>query len=255
MSMQYVQSYKDYFQHPKWIMNTLLGGVCTMIPLVGQIVLNGWLITQRWAMGDEQDPAKLPAFEFNHFEKYLKRGLWPFLVQLVAGLALGIILGVVITVIIFLMLAVVATAGDAAAVAFPILFLLFMVVGTALVALIQALLAPLVLKATLTQNFSEAFDFGFSIGFLKLVWKELIMSSLFLLVTFFGLMIVTFPIAVITFGLGSYLAVPPVFYAWQHLMKQLYRLHLERGGQEVALSETLNDTPPSLPEPAQGPEA
>ena len=246
MTMQYVQSVKDFFRNPKWGMNMLLGGVSMLIPFIGQIILSGWIITQHWAQGGEKDPAKFPPFDFNHVEKYLMRGLWPFLAQLVAALVLGTVVGVVAVVLTFLLIAMIASLGDVAAVLGLLMLLVGFVIYIALIAGIQALLVPLTLKATLTQSFNEAFDFGFAFGFLKRVWKELIMSSLFLIVLMIAVLIISVP----TLGFGMYFAMPVVLYSWQSLSKQLYHLHIERGGTEVALSEKLNDTPPTLPEPA-----
>ena len=76
--MNYTASVGDYFKSPKWMMNTLLGGVCVFIPLIGPIVIKGWLITGFWGRDDER-PETFPDFDFNNFGKYLERGLWPFL--------------------------------------------------------------------------------------------------------------------------------------------------------------------------------
>src|ERR1041384_701612 len=87
--MNYTASISDYFKSPKWMMNTLLAGICVFIPLVGQIVIKGWLITGFWGR-DENRPETFPDFDFNNFGKYLERGLWPFLVSLASGLVIGI---------------------------------------------------------------------------------------------------------------------------------------------------------------------
>ena len=180
MIMQYTKSVEDFFKHPKWGMNSLLGGVCMFIPLVGPLVLSGWIITQLWAQGDEEDASKFPEFDFNHFVKYLKRGLWPFLVQLVAGLVVGLCIAMIVVVVAIGIAALGAAIGEAAALAFPILFLVGMVFYLILIVGLNLILIPLSLKATMTQNFSEAFDFGFVKGFIARVWKEIIMSALFM---------------------------------------------------------------------------
>src|SRR5204863_2869860 len=84
-AMNYTASVSDYFKSAKWMMNTLLAGVCVFIPFVGQIVIKGWMITGFWGRDDDR-PETFPDFDFNNFGKYLERGLWPFLVTLVAGL-------------------------------------------------------------------------------------------------------------------------------------------------------------------------
>src|SRR4051812_34948383 len=84
--MNYIASISDFFKSPHWLMNLLLGGVCVLIPIVGPIVLLGWLITGFWAR-QNQAFETFPPFDFSHFGKYLERGLWPFLVTLVASFA------------------------------------------------------------------------------------------------------------------------------------------------------------------------
>ena len=89
--MNYTASVSDFFKSPKWMMNLLLGGVCVLIPIVGPIVVLGWLITGFWARQDENFET-FPDFDFSHFGKYLERGLWPFLVAFVVGVGLSIVL-------------------------------------------------------------------------------------------------------------------------------------------------------------------
>ena len=63
----------------------LLGAVCALIPILGPIVYLGYLtevIVAQHRHGEES----FAAFDFDYFGRYLSRGLWPFLVQLVAGL-------------------------------------------------------------------------------------------------------------------------------------------------------------------------
>jgi hypothetical protein len=71
--MNYTASVSDYFKSPKWMMNTLLAGVCVFIPIVGQIVVKGWLLTGFWGRDDER-PEGFPDFDFNKFGQYLERG-------------------------------------------------------------------------------------------------------------------------------------------------------------------------------------
>ena len=90
-TMNYAASVSDFFKSPKWMMNLLLGGVCVLIPIVGPMVVLGWLITGFWARQDENFET-FPDFDFSHFGKYLERGLWPFLVAFVASMAMSIVM-------------------------------------------------------------------------------------------------------------------------------------------------------------------
>jgi hypothetical protein len=80
----------------------MLGAVATLIPVVGPVVLTGWLATIFWARGDRDAPADFPPFDFQYFGKYLERGLWPFLVSLVASLVLVPVTMIVVFPVIFM---------------------------------------------------------------------------------------------------------------------------------------------------------
>ena len=46
-------------------------------------------------------------------------------------------------------------------------------------------LVPLKIRASLTQDFAKSFDFGFVKRFVMLTWKEMVLSSLFVMATGF----------------------------------------------------------------------
>ncbi|HEX4640701.1 MAG TPA: DUF4013 domain-containing protein [Chthoniobacterales bacterium] len=240
--MNYAASISDYFKSPKWTMNTLLGGVCVLIPFVGQIVLKGWLITGFWGRDDER-PETLPDFDFNNFGKYLERGLWPFLVTLVSSIIISMAACVII--VPFTMLFTVLGSHDHGSVsgcAAAFLFLILMVFYVVLIVGLMVLLTPLTIRASLTQEFAAAFNFPFIKRFIALTWKETIIASLFLVAA----SLVLTAIGAILLCVGIYFATVIVYFCWVHLQKQLYRLYLSRGGEPVPPSPKLSDiTPPA----------
>ena len=242
--MNYTASVSDYFKSPKWMMNTLLAGVCVFIPLVGPIVIKGWLITGFWGRDDERCET-FPDFDFNNFGKYLERGLWPFLVTLVSGLVLGMILAVFIVPIVMLTTLLIPTdnggaAGGCAAAFLVVIMTVFYVI---VVMVLMVVLTPLTLRASIIQDFAQSFDFAFVKRFIVLTWKELILSSLFLMAT----SIILGSIGVLIFCIGVYFATVPVYFCWIHLHKQLYAVYLSRGGEPIPLSPKLRDYPPPAP--------
>jgi len=245
--MNYQASVGDFFKSPQWGMNLLLGSVASLIPAVGPIVLSGWLISLFWARRDSEDPARFPAFDFQFFGKYLERGLWPFLVQLVASLALMPVMMVVMFAMMFGAGAFAPHthhAPRAAMGAFGVALIggaMLLNVGVILVFNLVTL--PLTLRATIAQNFAQAFNLGFVRRFLALVWMETFAAFLFM----FGLALGMLIVAVLTCYVGLFPAVVIVSFAWHHLQKQLYQLYLSRGGEAVALSAKLVETPPALP--------
>lgn len=242
--MRYQASVTDFFKSPKWGANLLLGAVTVLIPVVGQLVLSGWHVTLFWARGDDEDPVRFPPFDFQYFGKYLERGLWPFLVSLVAGLVMvPVMMAVVIGPIMMSGIAVAGMSGDRLG-ELPIAILVSMFAFYPVVmAGFQLILIPLMLRATITQDFASAFDFGFVRNFIAIVWKELLVSLIFL----FGVGICLMAVTVITCYTGGFLLGPVVIFSWHHLQKQLYQLYLARGGGPVPLNPKLNDLPPVLP--------
>ena len=238
--MNYTASISDFFKSPKWMMNLLLGGVCALIPFVGQIVVKGWLITGFWGRADER-PETFPDFDFNNFGKYLERGLWPFLVALVSSIVISIAACVIIVplTMIFTLLGA-HDHGSAGGCAAAFLFIILMIFYVVLIIGMMVLLTPLMIRASLTQDFGQSFNFAFIKRFIALTWKETVIASLFL----FAASLVLTAIGALILCIGLYFVTVPVYFCWVHLHKQLYRLYLSRGGEPVPLSPKLIDIAP-----------
>src|SRR6476646_4666648 len=147
--MNYAASISDFFKPPKWMMNTLLAGICVFIPLIGPIIIKGWMITGFWGRDDER-PETFPDFDFNNFGKYLERGLWPFLVSLVSGLVIATAACVVvvpITMILGLMTP--NDHGSASGCAAALLFIVLMVFYVVLIVGMMVVLTPLTIRASI----------------------------------------------------------------------------------------------------------
>lgn len=238
--MNYFASISDFFKSPRWLNNLLLAGVCVLIPIAGQIVVMGWLVTVFWTRDDE-NYSTYPAFDFGQFEKYLLRGLWPFLVILVAvcGMMLATML---VTMLLLVIIGVIASQepdglGGLTSIAFMIMFL----VDFALIIGMAVVLAPLHIRASITQNFASSFNFGFAKRFIGLMWKEIIVAWLF---SVFATM-VFMSLGALVFCIGMYFAMVPIYFSSEHLKKQLYLLYLKRGGEPVPRSPKLTELPPS----------
>lgn len=237
--MKYLASVTDFFKAQKWGMNMLLGAVCIFIPMIGQLILNGWIITQLWGRGDDEDPSEYPPFDFQYFTKYLMRGLWSFLVQMVSSLVL---VPVMMVFVLCIMIAAPAMQNNEAV---SVLLVTLGLIGYFIIMLaLNFILVPLSIAATITQDFVPAFNFRFVRNFLALVWKDLLVTSLFLFAGGIVMMIV----AICTCYIGAFALCPVMFFSWQHLQKQLYLLHVARGGMTLPRSPKLSDLPPSLPQ-------
>src|SRR5205085_10465971 len=124
-----------------------------------------------------------PDFDFNHFGKYLERGLWPCLVSLVSGLAIGMAACVIIFPV-TMILGVLAPNdhSSASGCAAAMLFIFFMVFYLVLVVGLMVVITPLTIRASIMQEFGPAFNFAFVKRFIALTWKEIILATLFLMV-------------------------------------------------------------------------
>lgn len=239
--MNYTSSVSDFFKSPKWMMNMLLAGVCIFIPFIGQIVVKGWLITGFWGR-DEERPETFPDFDFGHFGKYLERGLWPFLVTLVSSLVFGMVFAVFM-VPLGLMMSLLSggSHGHENGCIGGFIAMFMFVFYIVMIVAILFLLTPLVLRASITQDFGQSFNFPFVKRFVSLVWKEILLSSLFQIVASMALLC----LGALAVCVGMYFALVPAYFCWMHLQKQLYRLYLSRGGEPVPPSPKLRDLAPA----------
>jgi hypothetical protein len=238
--MNYPASIKDFFKSPKWTMNLLLAGVCVFIPFVGAIVVKGWLITGFWGRDDDR-PETFPDFDFGNFGKYLERGLWPFLVTLVSSMVLGMAMGILVTPI--AMISGLVSAGNHGHDNGCLGALLVLFMGCFYLVAILAMmfvLTPLTLRATITQDFAQSFNFAWVKKFSAMMWKEIVISALFLVAASILLM----GVGALVLCVGMSFATVPVYFCWMHLNKQLYQLYLSRGGEPVPLSPKLRDVLP-----------
>ncbi len=225
----------DFFKPPKWLMNLLLASVVGLIPVIGQMVIKGWLVTGFWGREDER-PETFPEFDFNKFGKYLERGLWPVLVTMAASAVLGLIIGL-IAMPFFLVTGLISAGSHQNSCVAVILFLFALVFYLVLAIAVAFVLTPVVLRACLTQDFVEAFNFPFVKRFVTLMWKEILFASLFLVVA----SVVLTCVGILAVCVGLIFVTVVIYFCWLHLDKQLYRLYLSRGGEPIPVSPKLRD--------------
>lgn len=238
--MNYMAAITDFFKSPKWVTNLLLAAVCCLIPVVGPMVVLGWVITGFWSRQDE-NPATFPDFDFGKFVAWLQRGLWPILVAIAASLVLYLIF-VIPIVIISLVL---GSKGQEGGGGFLALIGTLIIFGLQVVMMLAFtfLLKPIMLRATLAQDFVPAFDFKFVKRFVSLVWLEILVSTIFMTAAAFVLGLA----GMIALCVGIFVVPPIIYFAMIHLDKQLYRLYLSRGGEPVPVSPKLSDSAPAIP--------
>jgi hypothetical protein len=241
--MQYLRAYQYPFDNPKWINNLLFCALCVFIPVIGVLLLMGYLFEVFDALHRRKSDKVYPDFTFDRFKEYLVRGAWPFLVQLVIGLPVGMVLSGGFFVLSLLLGLI---AGEKAGCLFLIFYgfmMLFLAVAS--VAL-QLIIMPMVLRAGLIQDFKSAFSLEFTKDFLRRAGKELLLAYLFLMVSAWVLILIGYIACLV----GVYPAVALIHFAQFHLWWQVYEIYLQRGGTPIPLKEPAAAVSPV--EPAAG---
>jgi hypothetical protein len=230
--MNYFGAYRFAFESPKWAIHLLIGTVCQFVPIVGPFVLMGYIYSVIEAKL-RQGRQEYPDFDFNQLMPYLVRGIWPFLVSLVTALPM-----ILLMIPAFVLLFVAAATSDQGRGSGPpwfaiILFIGWMLLFVVLMFAIQIVALPMLLRAGLSQDFGSAFSMAYVRDFLGRVWKELILSLLFLWVTapfvILGGLLLLF--------VGIYPATVVILFAQFHFHYQLYELYLQRGGTPIPFKE------------------
>lgn len=227
--IEYMRMYNYVFENPSWLTTVLLSALCLIIPVIGPLVLLGFQYEVVISLLATQG-LQYPAFDFNRFGDYLMRGVWPFLVQLVASVVIVPLVFILFGIPLFILLALGAAMGEEnGSIVLGIGMPLLMIVLIPLSALPAVLLIPFMLRAGLTQDFAEGFNWNWAVDFLKTTWRELFLAMLFLIVTG-GVLAM---LGMLACYIGMFVAMPVVFLAQAHLLYQVYGLFLTRGGSPV----------------------
>lgn len=225
-AMAYMEAFSSFFKVPQWGKNMAFMALCMLIPIIGPLVLIGYLVThfvRQHYNGDED----LAEFTFDRFGDYLGRGLWPFLMGLIIMVCF-----IPIYALYFGAIAVAANVGETAAAIVGIggglVFLLAMVV-------FGFLAQPLFLKAMLTQQLGGAFDLTFAKDFVSKMWLEMILAGLFLTAISIPLVLVGY----LACFVGVYAAIAVQYWATFQIQRQAYEVYLFRGGIPIDISSDL----------------
>jgi hypothetical protein len=96
------------------------------------------------------------------------------------------------------------------------------------------------LPAGLTQDFRQIFRFDWCAGYVKRMWVEEVLATMFLLAT--SLILVSLGCCV--FCYGAYAAGAIVTIASAYIRWQIYEIYLERGGEPIRLHPLPAEAPP-----------
>jgi hypothetical protein len=250
-NVEYMRSYNYIFENPNWMMNVLWGFLCilstSVIPILGQLVLLGYQYEVVEALFLARG-SKYPDFDPNKFVDYLGRSIWPFLVQLIVSLVLVPIMLVICLPLFFAVGAGAAAAGEDVGPIIGIFGIGLVVILTMALSIGMVLfLVPMTLRAGLQQDFGAAFDFAWVKDFVAKTWVEMILTTLFLMISSMVVVI----LGMLAFCIGMYAAIAIVMLAQAHIYYQLYMVYLSRGGKPIPLKPRMAAVPAGYVPPPQ----
>jgi hypothetical protein len=226
VGMDYMRMVTYVFENPNWFTNLLLGALCSMIPVVGGIVLQGYHYEAAIAL-TMNGGSRYTDFYLNPFVGYRMRGGWAIIVGGGWGGGLAAVFGVLFGIAGLAG----AVGGDDVGALFSGLVLLAMsIIAPVFVFALQ----PMLLRAAFTLDFGQAFQMEWNKDFLRKTWLEMLLGFLFLWVA----SMVMAPIGLLACCVGIFLVGPALLLAKANLLFQVYATYLSRGGTPIPIKMT-----------------
>jgi hypothetical protein len=232
-SVQFSQAIKAAMDGPGGFMNVLRALLLMMVPVVGQMAVNGWCaeIGQRIAMGH---PQPTPPFEFNDFGYWIKRGVPSFVTNLVWGVGMAIIVQVVLWTFMLPVMALAMSAEKSGTEPSAVMIAAATLGGCALFACVMGvgiLMNSALTVAELTENTSAPFALGRVMQYTReTLWLQLGTGLLFAMVA--SAMSIA---GMLAFFVGFLFIIPVLTVAWSVLRVQMYQVNLGRGGSQLVI--------------------
>jgi hypothetical protein len=220
--MRFMQAFRYILDRPGGLVNLLLIVVCQFIPVVGRIVVLGYRAEVSVALDHDPKMMRHPKFDFNRFGEYLARGVWPFLIDLLLRVPQFFFLFVLF----FVSIAVNLQGPNN----FAFMIFIIMELCYVLAELLHFILSvPMQFHAEITGRFDLGGAYRFTCSFWSTVGWVAIGTGL----VFAFLACLVFIAGLLFFCVGIYPAHALIEMAGQHLMVQLYRVYLARGGEPL----------------------
>lgn len=231
--IRYLKSYYFIFDSQNWYLAVLASFLCVfvsqVIPILPYIVFGGYLLfVIESQLTAPEHP--YPDFAFEKFADYLAKAIWSFLI----GMGFLVILGVLYFVCyfggIFGIIAAASnqdadTVGLTLSLGLPAIVLMWMgIIGGSII-----LSSAMMLRAGLAGSFVEGFRIRWLWDFFRRTWVEQILAAAFFTIAYNLLTL----LGLLAFCLGAFVAQGVALMAHAHVVSQLYRLYLTRGGEPI----------------------
>jgi len=224
--MEYGKAYGYFLNREGGTKGLLFATLALLIPVVGSIVVMGYQAEVAEDLERDPDTRDHDPFSFDHFTRYLSRGVWPF------------VMGLIVQAITMLVVAVgvVAAAGvGLASQNFWVGYAAYFVVAMPLAVGLSVASIPLMLHVQLAGKLRVGAAFAFAPRFLGKVWGQA-------LVSFFVSSILSGAVVALGYAaccVGVLPAIVVIAMAQQSLSVQLYRLYLAEGGEPIGSAAEL----------------
>lgn len=232
--MKYLRPFTYPFSNSRWHWTLLTCGVALFVPIVGLMVVIGYLFGVIEGFVRRDSDAEYPAFRTDQLLTYLVRGAWPFLVQFIVNLAITMPIMAVFMVVMF---GFVLRQGQPN---LPLLWGIEAVYFLSLV-LVQILAAPVTkgfyLRAGLMQDFYGVFSLRYLFAFIRRVGWLSMLVALIEFAAGIGVLLLSIPLGCVAGAIGLIMAFALIQMASHHYLYQLYLLYLQRGGEPIPLKE------------------
>jgi len=218
--MEYGKAYGYFLNREGGTKGLFFASLVLLIPVVGPIVFLGYQAEVTEDLARDPDLRDHDPFSFEHFSRYLTRGVWPFvmslIVQAIAMMLLAVVIGAAVGVGLVSQNFWIGYAS----------YFVFLIPAAVVASLVSL---PLALHVQLSGKLRVGAAFAFASRFLGKVWGQSLVSL------FIGSLISG---AVVTLGyaaccVGVLPAVVIISMAQESLSLQLYRIYLAEGGEPI----------------------
>lgn len=256
--MEWGRAYGYFRDDPEWKGKVLMASLAMLtamfIPVLGQLIVGGWLaITLRRILAG--DDRTLPPIGFDNIGELLSAGFKPFLVQTLWMLPLTMLAMVGGFVVAFggILGAGAASAarhagerGGHAGAGFGV-GMLACILGIYALIIVGSFVFGIfahcaVTRTEVSDDMSQGMKFREVMGFAKRSWGDIL--KVFFITGFINYFIVI--LGMLLFCVGMFPAVVITMLAGAHLRAQIYKKYLEKGGEAVPLKVDPGTAPPEL---------
>ena len=218
--MDYGKAYGYFLNREGGTKGLFFGSLMLFVPIIGQIVFMGYQAEVTEDLERDPDVRDHDPFSFDHFSRYLSRGVWPFVMGLI----------VQAVAMLFIVSAIVVAVGVGVATQNLLLAnVAYLVLALPALVVASLISLPLMLHVQLAGKLRVGAAFAFSSRFLGKVWGQCLVSM-------FVSALISGAIVMLGYAaccIGVFPAAIIIGMAQENLSIQLYRLYLAEGGEPI----------------------